>query len=934
MSKTFSPSTPLERAVYAGKYEAVVELLRSSTPHERKALRTHALAMEKLIQKARWSTRDKTFGGWGQESTFDQLRAVSAAIVVCGSTREVAQHYYDGENLVALIAEFRPPSLEGLADAMLAFSSHRIRDVQRLIIAGLVPRPTSDDYALGLIALPGTLRHKPPEDIHDVIAADSGLQDVLLRIMEVEGTSELSLAGVEKYTGSWSQILRTMCAQGIYSRALLLDKTLAALENDWPQFRSSWFSQFHEQLEPSIAELTVNVQRYLALCGSRIPPTVTMALGVLKQLDAAGALDSGKLLEALRPALSSSVKSHVEAALKMLDQVVTREPSRTAEAASLIAPALVHASADVQKQVLRRIADWGADDGLRQTLRELLAMVAAVNRKPLEQIINGGSPAKAIASRTSKTAAASRAATPPTASSTASPASPLATPPPAPAKRISPLDPSRKLAAITGIDELVECVAYVFENPTDVDELERALGALVQAAPLNDDARTRFGPLVKRFPKRATKPIARELARLLAFVLLGERTTSQSTVDHGGHGALAQQYLISRVDDLMDIAARGKHQAPLSAATHQRGFIDPALFVERVAAHQKHDVRSSQSEQVLALLRLTPAGITKQALARARVLADEPFTRALRYAMGDDIKPGKQEALFAAAARIRHPGADDTALAKHVGDLGPDAARVARYAWRVTSDSHKVQGKTYVHHRFELTTDEVPKRTPSELLAVMRHPPGEAKKRPWYSRWTFAGIDEGTILYAATLLPSSPEAFFAEGARVIGNNLDWWEAEWQNRAYLNLLLEPTTDMTPMATLLLALGLGGKEAGQTAIAVDAFVHSYKEGRLDLPALGRTLRDLLSTLLVKSARYAKSLAAALRIDGGMAVPLFDLLCTAIEATPDDPPRDTAMLLELLQEVMLTSERPLPAQARKALESLKLGGKGRALQKRLLE
>ncbi|MBK7006803.1 MAG: hypothetical protein IPH37_18085 [Burkholderiales bacterium] len=72
------------------------------------------------------------------------------------------------------------------------------------------------------------------------------------------------------------------------------------------------------------------------------------------------------------------------------------------------------------------------------------------------------------------------------------------------------------------------------------------------------------------------------------------------------------------------------------------------------------------------------------------------------------------------------------------------------------------------------------------------------------------------------------EPFFAEGAHALGNNLNWWEANWQNRAYLDVLIEPTTPMTPMALLLLAVALAGKEPGQTALAVDALAHSVQVG----------------------------------------------------------------------------------------------------------
>ena len=80
----------------------------------------------------------------------------------------------------------------------------------------------------------------------------------LLRIFEVEGVSDVSLAAVDKYTHkdrTWSKRLLGLTQRGVYSRELLIDKTLSALERGWIQFRSGWFSQFHEALAPTIEEM-------------------------------------------------------------------------------------------------------------------------------------------------------------------------------------------------------------------------------------------------------------------------------------------------------------------------------------------------------------------------------------------------------------------------------------------------------------------------------------------------------------------------------------------------------------------------------------------------------------------------------------------------------------------------------------------------------
>ena len=130
--------------------------------------------------------------------------------------------------------------------------------------------------------------------------------------------------------------------QGVYPRAVLIDKTLSALERGWIQYRSGWFSGFHEMLAPTVEEMRPHAGRYLALLASRIPPTVTFALESVATLDDAGHIDARALLDALRPAFSSAVKGHIEAGFKILDRLVKRDSKHALRAAQLIVPALAH----------------------------------------------------------------------------------------------------------------------------------------------------------------------------------------------------------------------------------------------------------------------------------------------------------------------------------------------------------------------------------------------------------------------------------------------------------------------------------------------------------------------------------------------------------------------------------------------------------------
>jgi len=897
----FVPQTDLEKAVHGGDPDATLALLRACTPAQRADERASVARMLELANTARWSSPPLE---WGGRPTDAQLRAVDIAIVLCGTARDVAHSLVRDEMLLSLCHEFKPRSLDGLADAMLARSPAMIRQVSKLVAAGLAPRPDTDAYALGLIALPRMLRSEA--ELSALFAADPGLRHALLRVFDVEGTGDVSLASSDKYNHNprtdWVTLLKDLVDDGVATRAQLLDRTLGALEKDWPQYRAGWFSRFHGALAPTTQELRARLPRYLALSASRIAPTVTLALDVLRQVDAEAPIDTDALLEALRPAMMSSVKTQLESALKLLDRLVARAPGCAARASDVAAMGLLHENAKVQATVLARLSTWGVDEALRARLGDLAAGVAATNRAALQAL--RGAPADAPSPPPAAPAAPGRG-----------PADPLAD--------------ERRLAPIADLQDLVDTIARVFEHAEDVDDFERAVAGLVAAAPI-PDARTLFGPVLKR-AARVKGVLPRELARLLRFVAAGEVAPGIG-VDGGGNASAAATLLVARIDELARSTIAGARLAPLATPTHRGGFIAPLVLAERWRAHVAAGATPSDAEQERALLRLAP-GASTGSLAAARALADSPFARALRYALGDDIEPGAERRMFGAAARIRHPGADDAALdARHPG-LGPDGALAARYAMRLDSRTHEYDGRTYTHHDFMLEVRPPRAADEDPPLAVQRHG-GGGEARPWFNQWTFAGADAGAIRYSATLAPSDLRAFFAEGTRAFGNNLDWWEAQWQNRAFLEPLLDPATPMTDMANLLLLLALCGKEPGQTAIAVDALVHAHAEGRIDAPALAATLRELVGTPLPKLARLHKSLQAALRTDPAVGDLVFTLLGAAVQACSADPPRDTALLLGLLLELRTEGPRELSPAVREAVAAMKLGGNGKVIQKRLLQ
>ncbi len=920
----YVPASELEKLIYSGNPDGVVSFFSSLAPSDFVKHRKEVQRIAKPMDEARFAV-DASVVAWRGRDTDRQRRALSTARFICGSLDEQIDgcwgFMHDEASFVALWRQFPPAPAQSFAEAMLAKSGGHFRAVQALVVAGIITRPLHDNYVLGLLALP--MESDRVMGVRTCLERDPGLlHDTLLRLFDLEGSSESSLAGNDKYghglntpRNTWSGLFLELCEKGVYSRSLLIGKALGTLEKDWIQFRSSWFSRFHDALAPTAVEMAPYAECYLGLCHSRIAPTVTLALAALEKLVKAGVLSGGDVVAALRPVMSSSVKSQVDAALRVLDLVVAKDASLSVSASETAIVAFAHPAADIHKKLIAKLKAWGLDEANKQAARELLPLVSAANRDALAAMLGGAPVAKTEPAQNGKEAPDAQL--------------PALRPP------LSALDDSRLLVPIDQVDELVDCIAYVLENTTDIDALERVLDALLRLGPFSADHKKRFSPVLKRAHKLkplvngwsdADKPAARELARLLVFLLEGEKLAPPASYAKGQRNA--HGFLCERVQDLMDLASQGQSVSPLAAPTHRRGFIAPHTLIARYMRHYELGISAPLHEQVLSLLRLAPAA-DKSVLAMAETLPQTPYGRALRYALGMDVPVGEPKPLYVAAGRIRHPHADDASLMAAFGELGPDGPHAARYTFSVTTS----KGDGYTFHYGHIDPQPLPRLVEPDYLAIMRHPVKAETDWGETLRNHFGADNESLTLLSATLLPSSLEAFFAEAVFKLSNNLDWWEAQWYNKAYLALLLDPTVPYTPMAYLALACGLAGKEPGQTAMAIDALVAGWTEGRIDVSQLGAVLRQLMQTPLVKLARYGKSLSTAARAHAQAPRLVFEVLCEMLRLECDAAPKDTAALLELLLELGLQLGSAMPAATRTAIEKMQLSGKGNTAQKELL-
>jgi hypothetical protein len=257
----------------------------------------------------------------------------------------------------------------------------------------------------------------------------------------------------------------------------------------------------------------------------------------------------------------------------------------------------------------------------------------------------------------------------------------------------------------------------------------------------------------------------------------------------------------------------------------------------------------------------------------------------------------------------RHPG------------LGPDAGRAARV--RLTAGDPR---RYFGGYSLEIEPP-MPQDPRADLPSVLM------LRAPSSFAWT--GHSEPAMLrWMATIQPADRDAWSAVGSLVIGRNVDWWSAEWANRAFLEPFIDPVTRIGPQARVLLGIALGAKEAGERGLATDVVRLSIADGRLTATDLGEGLMAAASVALDRPNRWALALADVASDSGHHAVTVADAVGRSLPALADRPPAKLVPLLRLLDELSAATGTPPADDARLPLERLAgAGGQAGRLARSIL-
>ena len=725
--------------------------------------------------------------------------------------KKISSWHLHGEAQLAILADRRPEWLAEWAEFELERNFRNWTFIRTLIRAGLIPKPTGDFYALGMIAAPGRSL-----GARQFLELDRDLlNDELWRLFQCEGSGELSLAAYDKYVQeqkSWLDAFRTMTADGTIDRARVLTSTLDALIRDFAPFRAGWYSRLHEALKPTATERVAYRERYLDLLSSRVPATVAFAMRALIEVDKAGAFDTFAALDRLGAAVDARDKGTAERALSLLTRAAqnTSKEELRERIAAVAARALGHSSSDVQALALGLVENRTA---LLDSYRPVLAASLRAGLQHTEEAH------------------------------------------PTIAAPLLVTEAQHPVVPVSEVEKLTELFAAVLENqgpPVDIEQVIDGVARISAPERLTASLAKRAEKLLMRRERPQPQTVLAQLA--LAWAR-GYRIPEPTAEDN------LADFLVWRVWCVAEQAALHQERSLLSLPSWPDGRIDPTDLARRIESRPQEDIRAAAD----------PASLLHLDLIQARLRA------------------------------------------------GADLDRLPQPHLTWNKETWVASGHTYSHHRLVLEVPESAKR--SRFNPILLSTASFRASLPM-KRW------------CATVCPAWREGWFAAGCHDLGFNLDWWEANWSTRAYLETLVEPHTPIGAMGGLLLALGLGAKEAGEGMLAVDALIAAVAQGRLSGAEIGCALIQAASSGAIKFARWSKQFGRAAKAGIPHATAIFIAIEAFFESGQQKEAADYCKLVELQRELAhQTGLRLARPGAIKTLESIPTGGKTKRVIAELL-
>jgi hypothetical protein len=746
-----------------------------------------------------------------------------------------------------------------------------------------------------------------------------------------------------------------------------LDEVLRALWRDFSASMRGGLVRFHDILEPTDEEIAAREEGYVEHLRNPHGSSAAMALKAVERLVKRGSADGANVLAQIPQVFQLSSKTQPIKAIRVIDRLVAGRPELVADAVTALGPALEHASPDVQEAAVQLLEKWASKLGdlPLESLAKAAELISPALRGRLETLLGQLTPGQAevlqspagqaeelsdrrqrLLERIRKLPEEVRTAcglAEADACLAANRLPPPWTPDPVAFPVLSGLG---SIAPIVSVDELIDAVAHAFEVMDSAEQLERIVDAILR---LGGQRCAEFEARVAGLRSRLREPAdpgsrglvsaATQLPAVLSLTAdwLGIRcrwlTSTQRLPSYATTTAFAR--LNAHFRALCDRFRSGHFGPVLATPTHRGGWIDPRVFVRRLATLTQSNIDPGRHDLELAMLRLAPD--RRADALRAAAAAPEPYGRVVRYALGGDESPSrrdrKQAALWVAAGRARNPAGrlSDLAALK-VSEKLPDAVVPAEYVLHpevMLAEAPRWLNRIKRSKGFGEVVPSPP-RIRDKQDAELPLPVVLAQLVGYGYAWFFGWLCE----MLSTIWPLRPDACLAWACDLLLLRHDepasTWESAWR---LLAPLLTPDRAWSAIGRTALWIGLLSRDENARGICLDALIEGIVDGRAAPEPLAEALIPLQQAGRIKHNRMAGALREVARtspLAEWVAAEILDRLIAAWDPVPRDAHHVLSFQLELLTTLGCTLSDP----ARHRLVGVKGTGKTAKLAAQLCE
>ncbi len=908
----------LKVLVAQGDVHKVAEALSDLDASQRSKLSKTATSLHKDLQHVRWGWRQdiprikklraemEILGvDWNSLTRSGRAPDCSCEIAMLGccpiSTLKKADIYVGhrrddknyGDACLRVLQDRSPEWMDDLVEAWLMPSSDDIRRInwkflKRLIDAGLCKKPTGPDYIHVMVDHLSYSTTRKDEDRlrnqQELIDSPDFVDTDVYKLFEIDTTA------FAYDWCSWDNFVKQMVDTGKVDRARIINCAIRGASNRFKQNTISGFIKVLELLEVTPEEWRANLDDLVVLLSSHISVVVTFAVKQLKTLFKEGAIESERLLESLSPVFQCPTKGQPKAALTLIQQTARKHKETVPLAINTTLCALDHADADVQEKAIKLLGSWSDRahpdhaTAIRERLDNLAPSVIAEAQALIEKI--GGtaddelatsqtdSPASIPSTDRSQWQAAINEISDTWRTMTAMEELLSTFDQPVYPPRMSfgildvpVLSGLQPVIPIADHAELIDTIAHaieVVESPMDV---ERIMDGISRLGRIPKDLIEAAAPVGARLTKQQIMENSRGLAsapdsvvsaaRLLQIALKVPQFTNRDefhfSVDSVRHSLLFAR----RLQGLIDQVNSGQLGPLLSAPTHERGWIDPVVFAERINERLLSGAEINETDFLLGLLRMAPD--RREVALQALTTADSPWIALTSIALNgptDAIAKPKRldKACLQVAAHVRTAAISESEQKRlKLNPATINGRSPMQATLTVNKKTANEHGAVYDDLNFKIEHADSFDSLPA--LKLMYHT--ERKVRwaiysAWRTRmdgWNSKVTTDHYLVRAATNVRSR-----------LNENSSSFEP---NYAFYEELFEPDRIWTEFGHLVVLLGLISKDNDVKRQAIDAMIEAVLDGRADPAIFADVTHTIFGCGWSGLKRLADSLAEVARM-----------------------------------------------------------------------